>query len=103
MPSGMQAWDANGNLIVDFTTRLSRVLGTIYINGQSGYTTDPNIGSSGGQPFTLFQPTTLFQHISGDAPRPVIVVSGNTISWTYSGAVNNYHAPIPGWLFWGVY
>lgn len=101
MPAGMQCWDAQGRLIVDFTTRLSRVMGSTHINGTAGSLNDPNIQQ--GQPFTIFQPDVLFQHISGDAPRPIITIAGQTISWTYSPAASSHHTPVPGWLFYGVY
>lgn len=101
MPSGMQCWDANGNLLVDFTTRLSRMLGSQYIDGTAGSLMDANLAQ--GEPFAVFQPEQLFNHISGDSPRPNIIISGNTISWSYSPAVNSYHKPIKGWMFYGVY
>jgi hypothetical protein len=97
----MQVWDAQGRIVVDFTTRLSRVLGSTFINGTSGALGDGNLIQ--GQSFAIFQPSVLFQHISGDAPRPVITISGTTISWTYSGAASSHHTPVQGWLFYGVF
>lgn len=104
MTADMQCWDANGNLLVDFTTRLARVLGSQYIDGigsdGSGSLMDTNL--SQGEPFAIFQPEGLFNPISGDSPRPNIIISGNTISWSYSPAATNYHKPVRGMMFYGV-
>lgn len=101
MPQGMQAFDDQGRIVVDFTTRISRVLGSRYIDGNAGSFQDANLAT--GQPFVIFQPSVLFQHIAGDAPRPVFNISGQTISWTYSPPASSYHTPVPGYLFYGVY
>ncbi|NKJ46829.1 hypothetical protein CIC12_08770 [Burkholderia sp. SG-MS1] len=100
MPAGMQVWDEQGRLTVNMTTRLARFLGSRYIDGTGGSLMDENL--SQGEPFAIFQPDQLFYHISGDAPRPVITISGNTIGWSYGAAVNSYHKPVPGNLFYGV-
>lgn len=101
MPSGMQCFDALGRLTVDFTTRLPRFLGSRSLAGDSGSLTDANLLQ--GTPFYIFQPAGLFYHISGDAARPVINISGSTLSWSYSGGVTQYHINVPGTLFYGVY
>lgn len=60
MPQGLQCWDASGNLILDLTDRITRVLGQVNIAaGASGYITDARfatgtmwwqvVGASGAQ------------------------------------------------------
>lgn len=100
MPAGMQCWDEQGRLTVDLTTRLARVLGTRYIDGTAGSLMDENLTQ--GEAFAVFQPEGLFYHISGDAPRPMIVISGNTILWSYSAAASSHHTPVKGTMFYGV-
>lgn len=100
MPAGMQCWDALGRLTVDFTTRLPRVLGTRFIN-QAGSLADGNL--SQGTPFVVFQQAGVFYHISGDTALPVFNISGNTISWSYSGGTTNFHTNVIGNMFYGVY
>jgi hypothetical protein len=97
----MQCWDGLGRLTVDFTTRLPRVLGTRALTGVAGSLTDNNL--SQGTPFFLFQQQGVFYHISGDTCLPTITISGNTISWTYSGGTTSYHVNVQGTLFYGVY
>jgi hypothetical protein len=43
MPAGMQCFDGQGRLTVDFTSRLSRVLGSLHIDGTAGSVYDPNL------------------------------------------------------------
>jgi hypothetical protein len=100
MPAGMQCWDAFARLTVDLTTRLPRVLGTRSIT-QAGSLSDPNL--SQGTPFYIFQQAGVFYHISGDTALPNFVISGNTISWSYSAASGSHHTNVPGTLFYGVY
>jgi hypothetical protein len=50
----------------------------------------------------VFQQETVFNHISGDTALPTITVSGNTISWTYSGAQTQYHTNVKGTMFYGI-
>jgi hypothetical protein len=96
----MQCWDALGRLTVDLSTRLPRVLGFRSINS-AGSLTDNNL--SAGTPFFIFQQAGVFYHISGDTALPTITISGNTISWTYSGAQTSHHTNVPGTIFYGVY
>ncbi|SFU23159.1 hypothetical protein [Paraburkholderia aspalathi] len=100
MPAGMQCFDGQGRLTVDFTSRLSRVLGSLHIDGTAGSIYDPNLTQ--GEPFVSFQQEGVLYHISGDTALPTFTISGSTISWTYSGAQTSYHTNVKGWLFYGV-
>ena len=101
MPAGMQCFDASSRLVVDFTTRLARVLGVRDLNGTAGSLFDANL--SAGTPFAVFQQNGVLYHISGDTAFPTITISGNTISWTYSPGQTPFHTNISGRLFYGVY
>jgi hypothetical protein len=96
----MQCWDEQGRLTVDFTTRLARVLGFRRLDGTAGSLMDTNLTQ--GEAFVVFQQETVFNHISGDTTLPTITVSGNTISWTYSGAQTQYHTNVKGTMFYGI-
>lgn len=100
MPAGMQVWDAFGRLVVDFTTRLPRVLGSVSIN-QAGSLSDGNL--SQGTPFVIFQQAGVWYHISGDTALPQFIISGTTISWSYSNGVTGNHTNVPGTMFYGVF
>jgi hypothetical protein len=77
MPAGVQTFDSAGNIIVDITTRITRVGGTASIPaGSTGSVSVPN-ASQGSIWYA-------FLHTSGERYYPNITVSGGTISWTPS-------------------
>lgn len=100
---GLQCWDASGNMRVDITSRLSRIVGSVGIDGvaASGAFTDPNLAN--GAPWLSFQPTNVWGYVNMDVSRPNFSVSGNTISWFYSPGAGQYNQRIIGQLFYGVY
>jgi hypothetical protein len=100
MAAGMQTFDSSGRIVVDFSTRIPRVLGFRDIGG-AGSLSDGNLSS--GQPFVIFQQAGVLYHISGDTALPTFTISGTTISWTYSGAQTSFHTNVPGRMFYGVY
>jgi len=75
MGLGMQVFDASGNLMIDVTTRLSRVIGTTTIG--AGSTSSIAVPASG---------TGIVWYAvygsGGNRYSPVISVSGDTISWS---------------------
>lgn len=75
MPVGMQVFDGSGNLIIDVTTRLSRIIDSVVIAaGSTGSINVPNSGE-GTVWYALY--TT-----NGNRYAPVITISGSTISWS---------------------
>lgn len=85
MASGLRVWDASGNLIVDTTTRLGTVLGTVTTTKANGSIT--NAGFAQGTPFySVCGITDAYSVFS-----PKITLSGNTMSWAFntSGANSN--------------
>jgi hypothetical protein len=71
-------------------------------SGTSGSFVDANL--SNGTPFFSFQPQNIWGQINMNTARPLIVISGTTVSWSYSpsGASQGYF-PIPGTIFYGIY
>lgn len=75
MDLGMQVFDASGNIVIDVTTRLSRVIGTQAIAaGSTGSLAVPNT-TQGLIWFAIYGN-------GGNRYSPVMSVSGGTISWS---------------------
>lgn len=100
MPQGLQCFDANGNLILDVTDRLTRILGEVNTGTTSGSMVDNNFLS--GSPFYLVQ-TTLTDFKRTAVPISVSI-SGNTLSWSF---VHSYRGAsyqlVPYIIVYGVY
>ena len=74
MAAGLKIWDASGNLIVDLTTRIGRVVAVQAVGANStGSVTVSQLAQ--GDPFTAF----LTNVLSG---KPLVTVSGTTVSWS---------------------
>ena len=79
MPQGWQAFDASGNLIVDVSTRLGRVLGVQTLTAATGGSvTNANFAS--GTPFWMLSNVSV-----AGARQPEITFSGTTLSWSFPG------------------
>ena len=86
MTVGIQCWDAAGNLILDWTDQVIKMLGTVSI-GMS-YTGSQQTGSINEPRFTsLTGHTPFFMVIKGDTwntfTAPQIWISGNTLTWYF--------------------
>ena len=105
MAYGLRVWDASGNLIVDASTRLGRIIGWIPEAQalSNGSITVPEF--SEGTPFSLFlNPQAAVEFYSKSQPVgpygfPVVTFSGNTMSWTYDA--NIIRQPVA--IAYGVY
>jgi len=101
MTVGLQIFNAHGELLLDATSRVGRIKGSQYINGNAGSVA---MDLSDGEPFWSFQPDFLFMHINGNSPVPIVSISAGGVSWSYSPPpTQSYLYPIKGWLFWGCY
>lgn len=96
MPAGLRVWDAAGNLIVDLSTSMGRVLGVQFVNTATG--SFDHAGLSQGTPFAL---------VGGEAPAtggdpwawaPSVDVTGTTLSWDFGDRPAG-----PAWIIFGVY
>ena len=94
MPQGLQVWDASGNLILDLTDRLGRILGISTLTSPTdGSITDAGFAS--GTPWFICLPIS-----SGAASTPQCSVAGNVISWDFITG-GNYATTYK--LIYGVY
>lgn len=77
MPQGLQVWNASGQLIVDVTDNLGRVLGIANVTG----------GAAGSVTHAGFAQGTGFWMLMGvnsyALPAPAFSLSGTTLSWTW--------------------
>ncbi|AIP66326.1 hypothetical protein [Burkholderia thailandensis] len=102
MKAGLQIFDATGRLMLDGTTRCGRVMGMQRIQG--GAAGGVSVDLSRGTPFWSFMPDWLFQHISMNAPVPIVQIGAGGVSWRYStDGSSSYRTPVPGWLIYGVF
>nr|WP_092069553.1 hypothetical protein [Dendrosporobacter quercicolus]NSL47514.1 hypothetical protein [Dendrosporobacter quercicolus DSM 1736]SDL92505.1 hypothetical protein SAMN04488502_1011194 [Dendrosporobacter quercicolus] len=97
MPCGLQIWDANGNLTLDVTDRLTRVLGTFSTGTTDGSHTDAALAF--GTPW--IHATSSYPYNSYACQY---TVSGTTISWTFiEGSPFNQDGKRPEYVIYGVY
>lgn len=80
---GVRIRDRNGNVMVDITSKLPRIIGFVDTNGVAGSITVPELVLGTG--YAVVSP------ISGTTGRgaPNLQVSGTTISWSYPNAAVN--------------
>lgn len=84
MPQGLQVWDANGVLILDTTTRMVRVAGSL----------NTTINQAGSIQFDLGQGTPWYQvvsFVSRNYDRPLFTYDAATgvLSWTAASIQSN--------------
>jgi hypothetical protein len=89
---GCRVRDDAGNIILDLTDRLGRVLGVVTITSSGGSVT--NAGFLDGSPFWVYLKDT-----NGNfSNQPTISVAGDTLSWSWpSGGGSD------GRILYGVY
>lgn len=88
--SGFQCWDTAGNLIVDTTSRLGRVMGVIAVSSD-GSLSDAQLTT--GTPFYMFSAVNYTVFV-----QPSVTFSGATMSWAAQGG-NAYN----GYILYGVF
>jgi len=94
MGLGIQVFDASGNLLIDVTTRMSRVINTQAIAaGSTGSLAVPN--STQGSIWWAILPN------GGSRYVPLISLSGNTLSWSPNGSYPG--GPADALLIYGLY
>lgn len=78
MTSGVQVWDASGNLIFDTPNRTGKVLGVVTTTTANGSVTDPNFAKGAAFWFA-------YNNATGHYPPVMSYNSGtNTLSWTWN-------------------
>lgn len=92
MPQGLQVFDASGNVLVDTSTRLGRILGVTTITTTTGSVVDSDFAN--GTPFWYAIPLSIADVEFG----PDLSFSGTTLSWDFQGRTVTSHR-----LVYGVY
>lgn len=83
MPTGLQCWDASGNLTVDLTSRMTRLLGYVYQG--AGSIQEPALAQ--GIPFVI--PVLNQNGLMYPENLTVPTISGITVTW--GGAAHFYY------------
>ncbi len=103
MATGLQIWDASGNLVLDASYRVMRVINYAYLNGGGGSVTDGRFSQGG---WVSFQP----EKSNGDGYLdhgvifPVFSFNGSVLSWSYPPPRSgSYETFASGFLFYGSY
>lgn len=83
MAYGLRTWDEQGKLLIDTSSRLSRVLGTVQITaGVDGSVSSPDFVQ--GTPFWMAYATAASTGSYAGA-MPAFTISGSTLSWSWAG------------------
>lgn len=80
MAQGLQCWDANGNLTLDLTDRLTRVLGQFETGTTDGSITNEDLAT--GEPWFFCMSDNLVSSNYEKDPLTV-TVNNTTISWAF--------------------
>jgi hypothetical protein len=102
MSVGLQIFDANGNIVLDATYRVMRIINSVRLTGgYSGSLSDSRLAQGG---WVSFQPDTMLGDgfMSGGVIAPRFSISGSTLTWTYAAKNNStYDIFQDGTLFYG--
>jgi hypothetical protein len=99
MAAGLQVWDASGNIMLDTTSRMTRVLGSFSIAAGQAAGSVTNAALSSGEPWIFASVVHPGGAGSGGAAS-TFSFSGNTLSWTKNG-IASYSDTI--FVIYGVY
>ena len=101
MAAGLMLWDASGNLILDTSHRVMRVIGSFTLDGTNGSKSDPGLVAGG---WVSFQPDSYIGWLSGGLIHPQFSFNNGTLSWAYA-AMNNtqYDQYQKGIAYYGAY
>ena len=95
MAYGLQVWDSSGNTVMDTSTRMGRVLGTVSTGITNGSIT--NSAFSQGSPFYVVSTVGG----SGYDVQPYVNVVGSTLTWYWGTSGAWYNASCI--IIYGVY
>ena len=104
MAAGLQIFDANGNIVLDATYRVMRIIGAQSIGDGFGGSVVDDAFSQGG--WVSFQPSVMTGegYLSGGVIAPRFSISGNTLSWSYAAKNSSqYDIFQNGTLFYGAF
>lgn len=104
MAAGLQVWDASGNLVLDASYRVMRIVDSVIMNGNNGsLAADARLMQGG---FVSFQPdnTCGDGYLAGGVITPRFAIDVNTgiLSWSYAPKNSaTYDIYQTGILFYG--
>jgi hypothetical protein len=86
MPAGFQAFDASGNVLIDISQRIAKLLGTTNVG--ASYTGAAMTGSVVDSRFTAYSGAQAWAAVIAGSffqmhEHPQITISGNTLTWTF--------------------
>lgn len=86
MPQGLQVFDASGNVVLDLGTSTGRFIGSVTTGSVGGSVTSAALATG-----TPFYTILLLSGADLGLKSPDVSFSGDTMTWTYSGAtaINN--------------
>lgn len=101
---GLRIYDANGNIILDATTRLTKYIGTLSIGTSDGSYTDDRLQD--GEFWYMTLKLNDYKKCYGMTNKfteflPEITREGNTIKWTYKESDTTYRTGLT--IMYGVY
>lgn len=99
MPQGLQVFTSGGQLILDVTDRLTRIIGQVSTGTTPGSISVPN-WTSFGTPWVFIQQRNTATGINARRTCRA-TISGNTLSWTFEG-LSEWQAE-PAVIQYGVY
>jgi hypothetical protein len=100
MAVGLQIFDVSGNVVLDATFRVMRIIGWVSLDGSSGSRSDSRLAQGG---FVSFQPAVTGGdgYLSGGIIVPRFAISGSTLTWSYPARNTGYDVIQTGILFYG--
>ena len=93
MAHGLQVFDSSGNTIIDISTKVGNIVGTVNTGTTNGSVTDSKLST--GIPIYI-----LYSLATYSAAQPVVTASGSTISWDW-GSISS-GGRVPCILIYGV-
>lgn len=84
MAYGLRQWDANGNLILDISDRITRYVGQFNTGTSNG---SFNTGLTEG---SIWFSKIFFTDAGRLGASADVFVSGNTITWNFDAVLNGY-------------
>lgn len=101
---GLRIYDANGNIMLDVTTRLTKYIGTLSIGTTDGSYTDERLQD--GEFWYMTLKLNDYKKCYGMTNKfteflPEITREGNTIKWTYKESDTTYRTGLT--IMYGVY
>lgn len=85
--TGLVIRDAAGNVLVDMTSKISQMVGSVVTNGKAGAITIPP-PPAGKLMFYIVVPLVSLNREKGK--KPGVTISGNTLSWAYSYSTSGW-------------